>query len=44
MAGRLAVVSVGATAVHVLAWLYTAAVLAATAVYRLLAERAAWSR
>jgi hypothetical protein len=39
-AGRLAVVSAGATAVHVLAWPYTAAVLAVTAVYRLLAERA----
>jgi hypothetical protein len=38
--GRLAVVSAGAAAVHVLAWPYTAVVLAATAVYRLLAERA----
>ena len=39
-AGRWAVASAGATAVHVLAWPYTAAILAATAVYRLLAERA----
>jgi hypothetical protein len=38
--GRLAVVSAGAMAVHVLAWPYTAAALAATAVYRLLAEQA----
>jgi hypothetical protein len=38
--GRWAVASVGVTAVHVLAWPYTAAILAATAVYRLLAERA----
>jgi hypothetical protein len=37
---RLAVVSAGAAAVHVLAWPYTAVVLVATAVYRLLAERA----
>ena len=35
-----AVASAGASAAHVLAWPYTAAVLAATAVYRLLAERA----
>jgi hypothetical protein len=39
-AGRWAVASAGATAVHVLAWPYTAAILAVTAVYRLLAERA----
>ena len=32
--------SVGASAVHVLAWPYTAVVLAVTAAYRLLAERA----
>jgi hypothetical protein len=38
--GRWAVASAGAAAVHILAWPYTAAVLAATAVYRLLAERA----
>ncbi len=38
-AGRWAVASAGATAVHILAWPYTAAILAATAVYRLLAER-----
>lgn len=31
--------SAGAVTVHVLAWPYTAAVLAVTAVYRLLAER-----
>jgi len=37
---RWAVVGAGASAVHVLAWPYTAAILAATAVYRLLAERA----
>jgi hypothetical protein len=37
--GRWAVASAGATTVHVLAWPYTAAALAATAVYRLLAER-----
>jgi hypothetical protein len=34
------VVSVGGAAVHTLAWPYTVVVLAATAVYRLLAERA----
>jgi hypothetical protein len=39
-AHRWAVASAGAAAVHVLAWPYTAAVLAVTAVYRLLAERA----
>ncbi len=39
-AGWWAVASTGATAVHVLTWPYSAAVLAATAVYRLLAERA----
>ena len=39
-AGRWAVASAGAAAVHVVAWPYTAVVLAATAVYRLLAERA----
>ena len=39
-AGRGAVASAGAAAVHVLAWPYTAVVLAVTAVYRLLAERA----
>lgn len=33
------VVGAGAAAVHMLAWPYTAVVLAATAVYRLLAER-----
>ena len=33
-------VGVGAAAVHVLAWPYTAAVLAVVVVYRLLAERA----
>jgi hypothetical protein len=32
--------SAGASAVHVLAWPYSAAVLAVTAAYRLLAERA----
>ncbi len=32
--------SAGASAVHVLAWPYTAAVLVVTAAYRLLAERA----
>ena len=35
-----AVVGAGTAAVHVLAWPYTAAVLAVTAAYRLLAERA----
>jgi hypothetical protein len=35
-----AAVSVGAAAVHVLAWPYTAAVLGLTAVFKLLAERA----
>jgi hypothetical protein len=35
-----AIASAGASAVHVLAWPYTAAVLAVTAAYRLLAERA----
>jgi hypothetical protein len=35
-----AVASAGTAAVHVLAWPYAAAVLAATAAYRLLAERA----
>ena len=35
-----AVAGAGAAAVHVLAWPYAAVVLAATAVYRLLAERA----
>jgi hypothetical protein len=35
-----ATASAGATAVHLLAWPYTAALLAVTAVYRLLAERA----
>jgi uncharacterized protein (DUF849 family) len=39
-AARWAVASAGAAAVHVLAWPCTAAVLVATAVYRLLAERA----
>jgi hypothetical protein len=39
-AGRWAVASAGTAAVHVLAWPYTAAVLAVTAVYRLLAEQA----
>jgi hypothetical protein len=39
-AGRWAVTSAGAAAVHVLAWQYTAAILAVTAAYRLLAERA----
>jgi hypothetical protein len=34
-----AVAGAGVVAVHVLAWPYTAAVLAVTAVYRLLAER-----
>ena len=38
-AGQWVVASAGAAAVHVLAWPYTAAVLTATAVYRLLAER-----
>jgi hypothetical protein len=38
--GRWAVASAGAAAVQVLTWPYTAAVLAVTAVYRLLAERA----
>jgi hypothetical protein len=38
-AARWAVASAGAVTVHVLAWPYTAAVLAVTAVYRLLAER-----
>jgi hypothetical protein len=36
---RWAVASTGAAAVHVLAWPYAAAILAVTAVYRLLAER-----
>jgi hypothetical protein len=35
-----AVAGAGTAAVHVLAWPYTAVVLAAAAVYRLLAERA----
>ena len=39
-AGWPAVASAGAAAVHVLAWPYTAVILAAAAVYRLLAERA----
>jgi hypothetical protein len=39
-AGWWAVASADATAVHVLTWPYSAAVLVATAVYRLLAERA----
>lgn len=39
-AGWPAVAGAGAVAVHVLAWPYTAVVLAAGAVYRLLAERA----
>jgi hypothetical protein len=38
--GWAAAAGAGATAVHVLAWPYTAVVLAVTAVYRLLAERA----
>jgi hypothetical protein len=38
--GWPAVASAGAVAVHVLAWPYTAVVLAAAVVYRLLAERA----
>ena len=38
--GWLAVSGAGAAAVHMLAWPYIAAVLAATAIYRLLAERA----
>ena len=37
--GWPAAAGAGVAAVHVLAWPYTAAVLAATAVYRLLAER-----
>jgi hypothetical protein len=36
---RWAVASAGAATVHVLAWPYAAAILAVTAVYRLLAER-----
>lgn len=36
---RWAAASAGAGAFHVLAWPYTAAILAVTAVYRLLAER-----
>jgi hypothetical protein len=36
---RWAVASTGAAAVHVLAWPYAAAILAVTAVFRLLAER-----
>jgi hypothetical protein len=39
-AGRWVVASAGAAAVHVLAWPYTAVVLAVTGAYRLLAERA----
>jgi hypothetical protein len=39
-AGRWAVAGAGAAAAHVLAWPYTAAILAVTAIYRLLAERA----
>jgi hypothetical protein len=39
-AGWWAVASTGSKAVHVLTWPYSAAVLVATAVYRLLAERA----
>ena len=35
-----AVISAGASAVHVLAWPYAAVVLVVTAAYRLLAERA----
>lgn len=35
-----ATASAGASAVHLLAWPYTTAVLAVTAAYRLLAERA----
>ncbi len=34
------VASAGAAAIHVLAWPYTAVILAAAAIYRLLAERA----
>jgi hypothetical protein len=39
-AGRWAAASAGAAAIHVVAWPYTAAVLAVTVVYRLLSERA----
>jgi hypothetical protein len=38
-ASRWALASAGVAVVHVLAWPYTAAVLAVTVVYRLLAER-----
>jgi hypothetical protein len=38
--GLGAAAGVGASALHLLAWPYTAAVLALTAAYRLLAERA----
>jgi hypothetical protein len=38
--GRWAAASAGVAAVHVLTWPYTAAVLAVTAVFRLLAEQA----